>query len=438
MRIATSVGIGFAGLSLALLADLSANALEENTLSLRVLWSTNIVGAPQPFGSTGVPDFGRGLILQAQSVSPDGSIVWLANRIAPQSRSSALVLDAERAGPDSGVVLNLGAHQQRTLFSRFFGGNTQIQKPSVSTMAVGPNGEIWVAGSTNSHYDWTSYRHSDAYLAMVDTAGEPLWERTYNNGGRRTIRGLTRMTSGDLAVAGLDDWDGWLARIRPDGSQLWERHLGNDLNNAVASLPNDRLVVVGFESTGSGSTNDYQNHVSAWIVDGSGNVLAKTRIRESISPTMHAADFGPVFITTTSDAIYVASSWSDLFKPQPVEIAKLRHDGTLLWNVVLPDTVRANATAHPTWTTCSPALAVTPGEDLVVACSLQQIQIYKVDGRSGTYHENYLSLPDCDAHRSAVDFLVIRNNGAVVLSGSRPPSVISASCTWIGHVTGNP
>jgi hypothetical protein len=151
---------------------------------------------------------------------------------------------------------------------------------------------------------------------------------------------------------------------------------------------------------------------------------------------MHAY-FGQVFMITTSDAMYVASNWRDPFKAQPVEIAKLRHDGTLLWNIVLPDTVSASATAHPTWTTCSPALAVTPGEDLVVACSLQQIQIYNVDGRSGTYRENYLSLPECDGRRSAVEFLVIRNDGAMLLTGSRPASVVSASCTWIGRLTGN-
>jgi len=89
------------------------------------------------------------------------------------------------------------------------------------------------------------------------------------------------MVSGDLAVAGSDGWEGWLARLSPDGNESWARHLGNDLDNAVAALPGDRLVLAGFESTGSGPTKDYQNHVTTWIIDGSGATLAKTRIADS-------------------------------------------------------------------------------------------------------------------------------------------------------------
>jgi hypothetical protein len=119
-----------------------------------------------------------------------------------------------------------------------------------------------------------SFRHSDAYLARVDEAGRPLWENTYSNGGRRKIRSVARMESGNLAIAGSDSRDGWLALVSPDGRQLWERCLGNDLDIAVAALSDDRLALVGFESTGSGAAKDHQQHVTTWIIDSSGSMVA--------------------------------------------------------------------------------------------------------------------------------------------------------------------
>jgi hypothetical protein len=157
-----------------------------------------------------------------------------------------------------------------------------------------------------------------------------------------------------------------------------------------------------------------QNHVTTWIIDGSGATLAKTRIRENIiSGQQHAyfGGLGRVSVVATPDAVYVASNWQDPFNAQPVQIAKLQLDGTLLWKVILPDTVSPVETDVRTWRTCSPTLAVDPRGDAVVACSLQQIQIYTLDKDSGAYHESYLSLPECQAGHPAVLFLAIRNDG---------------------------
>jgi hypothetical protein len=215
---------------------------------------------------------------------------------------------------------------------------------------------------------------------------------------------------------------------------LWAQHVGNDLGNAIVALPDDRLILVGFEGTGSSpNTPGYQDHVTTWIFDGSGAPLSKTRIRNSISSRRHSY-FGHVSVVAIPDAVYVASNWQDPFNAQPVEVAKLRLDGTLLWKVVLPDTVSA-VEGRSTWRTCSPTLAVNPSGDVVVACSLGQIQIYKLDGRSGTYRESFLSLPECQTNHPAALFLAIRRDGSMMLSGSRPASNVAGSCTWIGRLT---
>jgi hypothetical protein len=407
--------------------------LKGNSFSLEVLWSTEIIGAPPS-----TFEFGTGLTLRAQSVFPDGRIVWLGNYFAPGAWSQTLLVDAEHAQADRGVILELdgvvASIRRRSLFERILGANTTPdQQPFVSTLTVGPGGEIWVAGLSNQYMSIDSFRHSDAYLARVDEAGRPLWENTYSNGGRRKIRSVARMESGNLAIAGSDSRDGWLALVSPDGRQLWERRLGNDLDIAVAALSDDRLALVGFESTGSGAAKDHQQHVTTWIIS-SGSTLAKTRVRNPIdkSPYYHV---GRVCIAVTGNVVYVASNWQDPSDARPVEVAKLQPDGTLLWRAVLSDSVKAPDTDHPSWKTCSPTLAITPRGDAVIACALDQIHVYHLDRSSGTYRQSCLAVPACQAGRPADLFLDVRHDGTMILSGSRPASNSGAGCTWIARLS---
>jgi hypothetical protein len=257
----------------------------------------------------------------------------------------------------------------------------------------------------------------------------------YGNGGLTTIWSIASLPAGDAAVVGRQGWDGRVARISQDGGQLWERLLGNDLGGAIASLPRDRLAIVGFEATGSGQSRDYRDHVTAWILDGSGKLLTQTRVRDSINKFQHSY-FGKVSIVTTDDAIYVASNWTGLFDAQPVEIAKLSIDGKLLWNTLLPDTAVAVETAVRSWKGCSPTVAVTPHGGVLVACALDdQIHLYQIDQSSGAYQESHLPLPECQTGHPADLFLAIRKDGTMTLSGSRPGSNVAPSCSWIGRLT---
>jgi hypothetical protein len=401
--------------------------LQGKSLSLEVLWSTEIIGAP-PY------ECGTGLTVGAQSLLPDGRILWLCNDFAPNSYTQVLLVDAEHNRADRSVILKLEGCPvplpPRSLFERVLAllgtrlRPTRIpQKPVVTTLAVAPGGEIWVAGCSNQYMDIVSYRHSDAYLARIDENGRALWEKTYGDGHRRKIRSVTQLTSGNLAVAGFDRWQGWLALVAPSGQTFWELCLGNDQDNAVAALSDDRLAVVGFESTGSAANKDEKQYVTAWIISGSGGILAKTRVR---SPIDRHFNFGRVWIGASGDAVYVASNWRESSFALPVEVAKLRPDGSLLWKAPLPDTVKAVG---------SPTLAITPDGNAIIACALDRIVIYELNGATGSYRESSLPFPDCQAIVSPDLFLAVRRDGAMILSGSPPFGNSGASCTWIGRLT---
>jgi hypothetical protein len=417
-------------LSLVVWVLTTSAGMAAEAFSLEILWSA-LITSDQSSREAVKPT--TGLMSQAQSASPDGRIISLATRTASGVASQVLFNNLGQDRPDDAVTLTLrGAFPagKAGFLSKIFTGPRQI--PHVSTLAVGMSGEIWVGGSTNGYHDISSAPHSDAYLAKVSPTGEPIWEMAYGSGGWRTIWTIAPLPAGDVVVAGRERWAGRVARIKPDGRQVWERLLGNELGAAIAPMAGDRLAVVGFEAIGSLQAGNYRDHVTFWILDGSGKQLIQTRIRDSINKS-EGSHFGKVLLVTSDKSIYVASQWTGLFDAQPVEIVKLSDDGKILWSTSLPDT--AISVAARGWKTCSPALAVTPSGGILVACTLdRQIQLYQLDPSSGAYQKSLLPSPECQAAYANL-FLNIRKDGTMMLSGSRPDNSVAPSCTWVGRLT---
>jgi hypothetical protein len=431
MRAATTA-IAIAGLSAAISGTMAS---DKPAFSLKILWSAPTTTVPS--NSDAWRRTSSGFLIVAQTIAPDGRIIFLGDQITARGHSPALLSDAEQNQPDSATILKLrgaGPPRDEGFLSKLFEGNAVNRMPYLSTLALGPSGDVWIGGRSNTYRDIASAAHSDAYLARIGEIGKPLWEMAYGKGGERNISSITAMSGGDVAVAGPGGRNGWLARIGSDGKQIWERNFGNDLGSAVASLSNDQLVVVGFGSTGSIQTRDYQVHVTVWIVDGSGTLLAETQIRNSIT-TSYNHYFGKIAVTATGDAIYVASSWQGFFDAQPVEVSKLGIDGKLVWSNRLTDTVVGVDGAVRSWKNCSPTLAIMPHGDALVACALDgRIHLYELEQSSGAYRESYLPLPDCRINPAAL-FLAVRPDGVIILSGSQPNVNVGPGCTWIGRLT---
>lgn len=416
MQITTTIAI-----SLAIWIFATSGSSAEQAFRLDVLDSLPIV-----VDQSDLPVSTAGLILSASSTPPDGRIVVLASQIKSDTRSQVLITDLGRNRLGDVVPLSLkGTHPAGSLFSRIFSGPTQT--PFVSALAAGRAGETWLGGYTNASMDIASSRHSDAYLAKVDATGKPSWEKAYANKG--AITSIATLAAGDVAVFGPARSDGRVARIAPTGDQLWERALGNDLGGVIASLPADRLAVVGFETSESGQ------HVMTWILDGAGKQLARVRIRDSISKSQNSY-FGKVSLITTDDAIFVASNWTGLFDAQPVAIAKISMAGQLLWSTLLPDTIISVKTSAPSWKGCSPAIGIGPQGSILVACALNdKIQLYKLDPSSGAHQASSVALPNCQTGHPASLFMAIAKDGTTLLAGSRPSSNVAENCSWIGRLT---
>ena len=149
---------------------------------LDIIWSTPITTEMTPEGT-----FGRsqGLVLDTGAVAPDGTVEFLGAMIGGQHPGRVLPRNAEKAGPDAAVPINLPAPN---LPGPQFSGTWLFKKqrpnrnPAVPGFAIGVERQTWLGGFRNSYMGLASDAHRDAYLAKVDKAGKLLWERSYGTG----------------------------------------------------------------------------------------------------------------------------------------------------------------------------------------------------------------------------------------------------------------
>jgi hypothetical protein len=422
-----------AGLVGAMFAE-AAEAQELQQFHLDVRWTAPIAAIP-----TESDHSIDGTILLAQSTSSQRRTAFLADEVSAGHRSPVLFLDAGASslGNRTGLPLKGAVRDGEGLVSRLI--STIDRKPSLSAIAVGKSGDVWIGGLASPYLDWISSYHSDAYLAKLAPSGKLLWEKAYGNGGRQTIGSIASLENDDVAVAGRDYRDGRVARIGPDGTQLWERRLGNDLGGAIAALPGDRLAVIGFEAAGSPEGLDVPAGLVLWILDGSGKTLVQTPVREHFG-LLNRHGLSQVSIIVADDAIYVGSIWKDDFAPQPAAVAKLGLEGQLLWRTSLTETITdVEWMGRRRAISCKPTYAAVRNFGLIAACTFGDlIQLFRFDSSTGAYQASTLPLPDCQKGIAGQLFLAPDGDDAMTLSSTRPAGYGAASCRWTGRLTAGP
>lgn len=156
-------------------------------------------------------------------------------------------------------------------------------------VVVGPDGQVWVVGTTYGALDGTSAGESDAFVAELDADGAIVGIHQFGTERADTAQGVVVGADGDLFVAGWTEGDldgnlgladGYLRRVTPDGDEVWTRQFGGvgiDFAIGVA-LDGDDAVVVGttdgaVDGPSLGGQDAYLARVGA-----DGEVLALTSI----------------------------------------------------------------------------------------------------------------------------------------------------------------
>ncbi|WP_324736268.1 hypothetical protein VFC49_03990 [Thermococcus sp. SY098] len=165
-------------------------------------------------------------------------------------------------------------------------------------IAVMPNGDIIVVGYTGGF----GAGGFDAWILRLDSAGNIKWQRSYGGSGEDLALAVDIVKSADIVVAGYTTSfgtggeDGWILYLDGNGNVKWEKTLGNEGDDefwGVSVDENEDIITVGFLM----GANGYEK---AWIVkfDDNGNVKWQK--------TYEGEEYGDVALNVDTNNGYIA------------------------------------------------------------------------------------------------------------------------------------
>ena len=415
---------------------------------LQVIWSTPITVETVPPPEVGKPYIRpreNGIFL-GQSIDYHGQITFLARRSDFSSSADVLLEDFEQSGFQKITQIHLKGTQTdspSTLLARVFGTkeNAYSRIPSIGSMTVDSQNRVWVGGATGHYTGIASDPHSRAYVARLDIAGAPVWEKSYKTGNVPFVVSMTPTSTGNVLVAATDGWfaPSWLAMIAAsDGTIVWARQIGNGKGIAVARAADDAFLVASFDATGTDRV--YEEGVTVRKVTGDGKIGPSTIVRPAIN-TQEGASYGTLSISSTNDGAYIISSWVLPFEQnpalfKPAEIARVDTEGRLLWRMTIPTSFVVNADRGGATFCGRPAVTTLPNGDALVACAMKgKIYTYVFNRLTGDDRQTNLPLPACnDGEHQVALSLFMRPGGQVLVSGTLPSGNGGPGCSWLAHL----
>lgn len=195
--------------------------------------------------------------------------------------------------------------------------------PTVVDLAVGPGGEIVVAGLTDA---LTSETNNDIWLGAWSSTGEPLWSGSYGliEGLDDSPSAVTVAPDGAIylvaTLQAMDGTDVWVGRFDMTGTEVWSAVFDSpivgskDVGTGVAVTPSGNPLVAGHMRVGDGDSDLWLAELSPddgaelWSTTWSGAVAENGFSLDSGGPVDVAPD-GTIWATAIE---YVAFDTFDV------------------------------------------------------------------------------------------------------------------------------
>jgi len=208
----------------------------------------------------------------AVALDPSGTVVYVGGYTSSEDFPIAGAAPQKALrGTTNGFLVALDTRTGRLLFSTYLGGDTVDR---ISSLAVAPNGSIYVGGSTNSqHWLDIQMKHYgagggiDGFVVRVDPTGHtpPLGLRM-GGSGEESLAALAADTNGDIYAVGTTNspdfpvkganlsrvGSGFVAKLsgarfgRSRDGVVWSRRLGGHGDDALlaasAGMPGSLFV----------------------------------------------------------------------------------------------------------------------------------------------------------------------------------------------------
>ena len=125
------------------------------------------------------------------------------------------------------------------------------------SVAIAPNGDIIVAGMTNSFGNYDYCGDFDFWVLRLDPSGYIKWQKTYGGSDYDSAYAVSIAPNGDIIVAGITysfeaskgagKPDVWVLRLDPNGNIKWQKTYGGSEGDAIAAIgieQNGDIIIV--------------------------------------------------------------------------------------------------------------------------------------------------------------------------------------------------
>ncbi|WP_456365007.1 PEGA domain-containing protein [Thermococcus sp.] len=201
-----------------------------------------------------------------------GSDIDIATAVAVAPNGDIIVAGVTNsfgAGDGDFWVLRLDENGNVKWQKTYGGGDDDI----AAAVAIAGNGDIIVAGGTDSF----GAGNADIWVLRLDSEGKVKWQKTYGGRGDDVANAVAIAESGDIIVAGVTnsfgagDGDFWVLRLDSNGNVKWQKTYGGRRDNearTVVVTPNGDIIVAGVANSFSTGSDD------AWVLrlDSKGNI----------------------------------------------------------------------------------------------------------------------------------------------------------------------
>ncbi|WP_461867211.1 NHL repeat-containing protein [Thermococcus sp.] len=240
-------------------------------------------------------------------VSPDGSIIAVGSMISSRD----------------GVVMKISSSGD-IIWWKTYGG---IENDDATGVALTPNGDIIVVGYTNN----TKTNGYDVWVLRLDENGNIKWQKTFGGDGDDKAHAVALTPNGDIIVAGYTNsfgaggYDGWILRLDGEGNIKWQKTYGGNGSDEVSTIvlaSNGDIIVAGYtESFGAGGKD-------IWILrlDKNGNVKWQKTYGGS-----NDDDASALAVTPSEDIIVTGSTTSFSAGGWDAWVLRLDSEGNVEW-----------------------------------------------------------------------------------------------------------
>lgn len=219
---------------------------------------------------------GNNLIGGLIKVTPSGDTLWskyytsgldmTALRRVIETTDGGFVLVGWTAddGGNSALYLIKTDNTGNKLWAKQYGGSLDEDTRSIIET---PDKGFLIAGWTTSY----GAGGMDGYLIKTDSLGNQQWQKTYGTGKAESIATIISLADGNYLLTGEkclgpgtnDNIQGWLIKVSPTGTIIWEKNYGTPLTDgffAAKELNDGSIIASG--NTYDTTTTSYEG----WLI----------------------------------------------------------------------------------------------------------------------------------------------------------------------------